>query len=383
VNIRFMRYLIKLAVVTLLLLVARPLSAADEPKPQLRETDTGLIPRTITLQGKDISLRKALEEIARQTGNPVEDRRRVKEDQSLRLDLNKATFWQAVDAIARAADARVSLYEKDALVALTDGPHVKVPTSYSGIFRVTVMRIVLARSLETDHHVCTAYLEVAWEPRFQPLMLEIHKEALVVQDDKGRTIDVPDSGQGMLPIGQRLAKDVQIQFAAPRRSAASLGLLKGAITVVGPGKILTFRFDKLARIEKREDARTQTQEGVTVSLRELRPEAEEGDAIWTVGLLLEYPSDGPKLESFQSWIVNNQIYLEKGKGGAKQKLEPNLGYETDESTDTKAIVRYRFGDEPSKKLLLGKFSDWNLVYHTPGKITSIEVPFEFKDLPLP
>jgi len=382
-NIRFMRYLDKLAVVTLLLLGARPLSADEGPKPQVRETATGLIPRTITLQGKDISLRKALEEVAGQTGNQVKDRRQAKEDLSLHLDLKSATFWQAIDAIAKAADAKVSLYEKDALVALTDGPHVNVPTSYSGIFRVIVKRIDLARFLEVDRHLCSVYLEIAWEPRFQPLMLEIRNDTLVVRDDKGRAVEVPESGQGMLPIGRRLAKDLQIQVAAPHRSAASLGLLKGAFTVVGPGKMLTFKFDKLARIEKREEARTQTQEGVTVSLRELRPEAEEGDAIWTVGLLLEYPSDSPKLESFQSWIVNNQIYLEKERDGAKQKFEPNLGYETDESTDTKAIVRYRFGDEPSKKLLLGKFSDWTLVYRAPGKITSIEVPFDFKDLPLP
>jgi hypothetical protein len=49
----------------------------------------------------------------------------------------------------------------------------------------------------------------------------------------------------------------------------------------------------------------------------------------------------------------------------------------------KAIIRYRFGDEPDKKLILGKFSDWKLVYRTPGKIASVPIPFEFKNLELP
>jgi hypothetical protein len=102
-----------------------------------------------------------------------------------------------------------------------------------------------------------------------------------------------------------------------------------------------------------------------------------------VGLLLEYPADGPKFESFQSWLVNNEIYLEKEKDGIKQHFPPNLGYETDDATDTRALIKYRFGDEPDKKLLLGKFSDWRLVYRTPGKIAEIPIPFEFKDIPLP
>jgi hypothetical protein len=354
---------------------------AAKPLPQ--ETSTGLAPRTMTLRGNDIPLSKALEELARQTGNRVEDRRQVKDGVKIKLDLDKATFWQALDAVARAADARVTLFDRDALVALADGPYQMVPVSYHGLFRVMVKRIDLTRSFETDQHVCNIHLEVAWEPRFQPLMMESRSEALVVRDDKGRAAEVPEAGQGMMPIGRRLAKDIQLQVAAPHRSASQLGMLKGTLKVVGPDKMLTFKFDKLDKIEKRAEARTQSKDGVSVSLRELRAEGEGGDAIWTVGVLLEYPADGPKFESFQSWLVHNEIYLEKSRDGAGQKFAPNLGYETDDSTDAKAILRYRFGDEPAKKLVLGKFGDWNLIYRTPGRITTMDVPFEFKDVPLP
>jgi len=190
-------------------------------------------------------------------------------------------------------------------------------------------------------------------------------------------------GKGLAPIGRPMVHTMHLRIPAPQRSAKQLGLLKGKLAVMGPSRMLTFTFDKLNKIEKAADAKKETKEGVTVNLRELRSEGGAGDEVWTVGLLLEYPAGGPKFESFQSWIINNKIDLEKEQGGIKQQFPPNLGYETDDQSDTKAIIRYRFGDEPEKKLILGKFSDWKLVYYTPGRIIEVPVPFEFKELPLP
>jgi hypothetical protein len=75
--------------------------------------------------------------------------------------------------------------------------------------------------------------------------------------------------------------------------------------------------------------------------------------------------------------------LEKEKDGLQQKFPNNLGLEEDDTTENKATVRYRFGDDPEKNLSLGKLGDWKLVYRTPGKITELTVPFELKDVPLP
>jgi hypothetical protein len=373
------------AAITLLIFYPHGASAADEKaKNPDADLPKELAPKTITLQGSDIPLSKALKELASQTGNPVADRRREKgETKQLKLDLKNATFWQALDAIAKAADTRVSLYERDGKIALVDGPHQAMPISYSGLFRVSVKEIHLHRYLDSDAHSCDIKLEVAWEPRFQPLFMENRPDSLVVQDDKGRAIEIPEEGKGPVAIGRPMVQTINLRIPAPQRSAKQLGLLKGNLAVVGPTRMITFTFDKLAKIEKEAEAKKETKEGVTVYLRELRSEGGSGDEVWTVGLLLEYPLGGPKFESFQSWLVNNKIYLEKEQAGIVQQFPPNLGYETDDQTDTKAIIRYRFGDEPDKKLTLGKFSDWKLVYSTPGRIVEVPVSFEFKDLPLP
>jgi hypothetical protein len=342
-----------------------------------------LTPKLFTLQQKEISIGKALAELARQTGNTVDDRRRSKDETPLAVDVKNVSFWQALDTIAKSADARVSFYEKDGKVALVDGPHRIMPVSYSGLFRITVSRIDLIRIVETDAHACLLYLDVAWEPRLQPLFLETQPDELIVQDDKGNPVEVPAGSKGPAAVTRRAAAQVQVHMGAPRRSATQLGLLKGKLKIAGPNETLTFTFDKLRKILDSKDALKETQGDVTVQIRELRTEGEAGEQIWTVGLLLEYPRGGSKLESFQSRLVNNEIYLVKEKDGVQQRFSNNLGYDTEDETEDKAIVRYRFGDEPEKNLSLGKLSDWKLVYRTPGKISEISVPFELKDIPLP
>src|SRR5262245_33145666 len=58
--------------------------------------------KKVTIQEKEIELSKALAEITKQTGNEVVDRRQGKDDVKIRLDLKGVTFWQALDAVAKA-----------------------------------------------------------------------------------------------------------------------------------------------------------------------------------------------------------------------------------------------------------------------------------------
>lgn len=344
-----------------------------------------LIPRTCTLKGEEIPLSRALKELSRQTGNTVEDRRRTRDDPRLNLNLDKVTFWQALDLIAREADARVSPFERDRSVSLVDGPHVAQDVSYSGLFRTTIKRLDAVRQFDTEAHFCTLYLEVAWEPRFQPFLLD-PSSGVTATDDKGTKLELgKDRGQGggPLPVGRRIATEVEMRIPAPPRSVARFGTLSGSINVVGPTKMLVFNFPKLAKIEKKNDIRKDTVEDVTVSLQKFQLEGDSGDQLWTATVLLEYPSNVGSFESFQSWLVNNEAWLEREKDGQKERIPVNGGYETDEANETKAMLRYRFTDEPDKKILLGKPGDWNFVYSTPGRVVELPAKFEFKNVRLP
>jgi hypothetical protein len=359
-----------------------PLHADDKPK-SAAGISGAIAASKVTIQQKEISVAQALAEVSKQTGNQVEDRRQGKEDVKIKLDLKNVTFWQALDALAKAADANVSVFERDMKVALVDGPYLALPTCYDNLFRMRIKRIQIAQNLEADTRQALFTMEIAWEPRFQPLFIEGQADDLYIEDDKGRTVELPEPNKGQASTSKRNAVEVIVRTNAPQRSAASLKVLKGKLTVTGPSEMLTFTWDKLAKIDKKADYRKKTNKNVSVTLRELRQEGAAGDQVWTVGLYLEYPADGPKFESFQSWIVNNEIHFVREKDGLKQQLPPNLGYNTDDQSDTNALISYRFGDEPDRKVFLGKFSDWTLVYKTPGKVLEVPINFEFKNLNLP
>jgi hypothetical protein len=335
-----------------------------------------LAPRTVTLQNPSIPLSQALDQLKQQAGIEIADAREAKtDDPPLKLNLQRATFWQALDTIAREADLNVSVYGKGGQISLRDGPHRELPVCYSGLFRIQVRRVNVVQDLLADTHLCTVHLEIAWEPRFHPLFLQNKLESLVAQDDKGMALKAPNDG-GRSPLLGSIFSEVQLTLEAPRRAANSLGLLKGDLSVIGPGKMLEFSFDKLAKVEKQtpdDKLPSKTQEGVTVKLREFTTESD----LWTVGVLLEYPPGGPDFESFESWLVNNKAYLVAKTG---QRFTDS-GYEIDEQTGNRAVITYRFAEE--NDLVLGKPADWKLVYRTPGVMAKVPVHFEFKDLPLP
>src|SRR5438128_1221247 len=86
-----------LALLGALLVFCSPVAplAGGDSKDTDADVPKELAPRTITLQETNIALNKALQELARQTGNQVEDRRREKDEiKLLKLDLKNATFWQ-------------------------------------------------------------------------------------------------------------------------------------------------------------------------------------------------------------------------------------------------------------------------------------------------
>ena len=367
-------FLLRLFLASLAVALAAGSSArADEPAAQ-RARD--LTPRTFSLRESSISLTQALQALAQQAGVEVADRRQDRSDNfKIKLDLDKVPFWQALDTIAREADLRVSLYQKDGKIALVDGPHQTLPVSYSGIFRVVVQELDVVRILETGAHLCRAHLEIAWEPRFQPLFLESRPEGLELKDDRGNTLKPLENGSGRAAVTKPLALDTQVVMQAPTRQAHSIDL-KGALTLVGPSKMLRFTFDNLAKIERGnvKQERQQSQEGVTVKMTEFAVEPER----WTARFALQYPAEGPDFESFESWLVNSEIYLEKAAG--KQRLRPATD-DLNEQPGHRALAVYYFTEENGQEL--GKAADWKLVYRLPGTILRVPVRFEFKDLALP
>ncbi|MGH7227254.1 MAG: hypothetical protein ACRELF_28905, partial [Gemmataceae bacterium] len=117
---------------------------------------------------------EALAELTKQTGIRVEDVRGVP-DEAIQLRLKQATFWQALDALAAAAGARVNLYPTSGRIVLDKrGANYRLPPiSYDGRFRLSVKKVTTSRDLEIANKngnggATNLALEVAWDPELLP-----------------------------------------------------------------------------------------------------------------------------------------------------------------------------------------------------------------------
>jgi hypothetical protein len=336
-----------------------------------------LDPKLVTINDEQ-PVSKMLAELEKQTGIRVDDRREGT-DSKIKLKLNKVTFWQALDAIAKEADGVVGYYRGETISLEARPPNYQSPTvSYDGIFRTTIRRITSILDLDSDVSVYRATVEVAWEPRFRPFRLDFAPSEVTVQDDKGTKIDVGEAEKEPLAVANPFFVRFDVPLGSVQRETRKLGLLKGNLKFVGPTRMDSFAFEKtLAEMQKDPKARELTQEGVTVKVAHMDLEKSH----WTLVMALEYPADGPQFESFESWLIFNKLSLKSKEGD--NNFPSNGGYVIQGTAGNRATVEYHFVDSKKDKLTRGDPGDWKPVYKVPGLIVEVPASFEFKDVRLP
>lgn len=334
-------------------------------------------PKRFTPPPEALSLSKALDLLAQQTGTRVEDRL-GKPGLTVRLNPHPVSFWQALDRIAASSGARVELQASGPIALVAPAPNWRrPPLSYDGLFRFALKRVTASRDLEGEASHYGATIEAAWEPGLLPLFLETRPQGLRLIDDKGKALSGPDAGSSVAPVDGRTSLTFDIALPSLPRSAARIRLLEGTLSAVVPSKMLTFTFPTLDRLEKAAAGapeRSQTQDGVGCRVGKVVLAKDR----WTVQVSLDLPPGGKRLESYQSWVVNNEMWLE-GKGG-KTRL-PSSDYFLNSASARRAVLTYHFRDKPGKAR--GKPEDWRVVYRTPASVVEVPVKFAFKDVPLP
>ncbi len=330
----------------------------------------------------DQPLDKLLEHV-RKTGLRVEDRRRDRTPVIVKGGLKGATFWQAVDAIAKQANLRVNLYQPDGVVALVEGPYRQVPSNYSGPFRTALKRLTVIDDLESGQRTCVLSMDLAWEPGLHPIRVGVGPaEAEFGTRQAVARAKIP-GGESFSVIDQP-AVEVELRCPCPHRADQALELLKGHFTVIVPTKMLTFTFDKL---KPEAPPVKETKESVSVRVEDIKVDGDD----WTVDVKIDNPPGGPKFESYQlaagaSWISYNSIALIKktinGKVTQRLRAAPE-DFEDVKLTSAHAHLRYHFTKKANPGVKFGEVGDWRLVYRTPGRMVELKVPYGFKGVPLP
>jgi hypothetical protein len=154
-------------------------------------------------------------------------------------------------------------------------------------------------------------------------------------------------------------------------------VIEGSLSAVGPSKMLQFHFGSLAKLDQAGPGaavRQLKQEGITCRITKILMDKER----CTIQVTQDTPPGGSKLESFQSWVVNNEMTLESKD---RSRRLSSSSYVLESATDRRAVISYNFIDKDGT--LRGKAEDWNLLYTTPLSVVVTPIPFQFKNVPLP
>jgi hypothetical protein len=334
-------------------------------------------PATVTLEGEMLAS-EALDKIAAQTGNQFVDYRdqfnEEKTDPKIKVSLEKATFWKAVDTVLDAAN--YSLYDYDnetqALAYKNrDANAIKRigQAAYAGLFRIEPSRIEASRNLKNLSSTSLRLtVDVAWEPRVRPIVLQQPLQDVEAKDDKGNPLTL-DGTQGEIEVGvEGTNAGVELDFPLnlPDRSVKQIASLKGKLMTTVLGRVETFEFENLEKIKNAEQERG----GAIVSVDQCQ---KNGD-IYDVEMRITFDRAANALESHRAWILHNECYLIDAKGNRVE----HSGYENNVIDVNEVGFAYKFDLGDAKSIAGYKF-----VYKTPAAIVQIPAEFELTGIDLP
>ncbi len=322
----------------------------------------------VTLDGEWM-VPDALDEIARQTGNPV--RLQFPESVSNRmvaLHADGVPFWHVLQTIMEQADLQlVAFGTTDNELVLgprqgssQPGPWFDGPVRVDPLFTQSTLNFRSA--LEGQLQVSAL---VSWEPRLQPVFLQIPMRELRAEADGEVYASVTPEASPEIPLNVGgSSTQIDLLLDRPPRSVARLDSLRGRLVIAIPSEKHRFEFERFSSGARQ----SQRYGDVTVILEGAR----RNGPVWEFRILVEFGSPEGALESFRGWILSNEAFL---LGPGERRLE-NVGFQTYAVTPTAVGIAYLFQ-------INGDPDQYRLVYESPAGILRHAVDFELKDIPLP
>ena len=334
--------------------------------------------KTVTLTAAGWKLSELLDELTKQTDNKVVDAReqfgQQTTDPQVTVVAENEPFWSALD---QALDqAKLDLYgygDDDGALQLMDREPGRRDryglASYSGPFRFEPVEVVATRGLRNKASESLRLdLEVAWEPRLQPIALALPIDSVNV-DVGGKSLMTTQPGRvfniEVQPGTQNI--EINLPFELPDRSVAKIESVQGTLVALLPGSHEEFVFDDLSN----EKVRVQSKGGVEVTLAGVR----KNNAIWEVHMRLKLAESNDALASHRRWVFDNITYLLDKEGNEIG----DAGFETTIQTEDTVGIAYFFELPEGVDNLDG--IQW--VYKSPVAIVEQTFPLELAEIELP
>ena len=333
-------------------------------------------PSEVTIKGS-MTVGDALEKIMAQTRNEVEVSDASQLDIAIKMDLEKASFWKAIEQVTTQAGLQVDRYgnRKPGQLMLAPSQPVapdsvsatpRIPSDSAKIFLAQVLRVdSSANLLSPRQDFTTISLLVRWEPRLRPISLQIPMGKVSITDEFGDSIMLANPREVVYGMVQPEIPEVEFSLRLPRvdRQIEEIKSLKATVDAVLPGRAELFRFKKVSRLKSGHKI---SKAGAHVSYGGTR----KNEDVYSVKVSLSFDEENNALESHQGWVFQNEVYLLDDEG----KREDALSLETLQQDNERVTVNYYFLEEPG---------DRTLVYRTPSTIVKLPVELELTKIPMP
>ena len=382
----------------------KALLATDNPEVQRRlavlvrkmDRDRLVEPKRVTYTAKDKPAKDVFDEIAKQTGYKIEFGGGGS-DAKYSFEFNNTPFWQAVDAVANAAGFTVYAEYGDETIRVYNQDSVNPYVAYAGPFRFVATNIQTNRNVQLSgisrrgnnaraNEYMSLSFQIQSEPK-NPMLGTTQPELTEAKDDLGGSLLPPQErnngfrSSNYYNGGYRGHNTyMSVNLTRGDRAATTLKSLKGRIGIVLlAGAVTELSVTDPLKVKKKTFAGRTTE----IELDAVTEDAnQKGTYLVTLTAKKLTPGDPDRGEDY-AWGQNlwQRLELSDEKGnkyfcygpnthnpnGGTVQLVVAFGPE-DRRTGRPATVK--FG--PPKKLVL---NEWLTVTH--------EVPFEFKDIPLP
>ena len=317
---------------------------------------------TVTRQGKT-TLAKALAALQAQTGNQVEARQSIEDANSeFEVQWDKTPFFTALDVLCDQSKLAIYPYGLPNALQLRNRLPDELPLAgravLSGPLRIEPTRVLASRDLcKADEASLIVVLEVAWEPRLQPIAVKLLHNSIEATDDHDQALAVrdPAAEKEAFGLGSASAVTMEVPLRVPTTPVRKIGRLKGSIRAMLPGHIETFRFANFLK----KPPQVIRIAAAKVTLGEVR---KNGDT-WEFAVHVAFDDAGDALDSHRNWILRNPAYLE----GSDGKPIPYDSMETTERDKSGIGLKYQFA---MKELP----AQGTFVYKTPSMIVTKDFP---------
>ena len=381
----------------------KALLAADSPETQRRlsvlvrkiDHDRLVEPKRVTLKVKDHTAKQVFDEIVKQTGYTVE----FNDNSTLKHSFNfdNAPFWQVVDTVANAAGCTLFTGYGDDTIRVYNQDQIPPLVAYAGPFRFLANNISTSRSTQLsgiskrgDNPRTNEYMNLSFQIQSEPKnpMIGITQPELSeAKDDLGASLIPPADGNNFRTShyydgGARGHNTyMNLSLSSAGRTATSIKSLKGRVGIVLlAGTTPELVIADALKVKKKEFSGRTTD----VELTGVDENANQKGAYQVTLTAKRRGTRDPNHQDYtwaQSLHQRFELLDEKGNkyfcngpsqmnNNNNETVQMTLMFGPDDRFNRQRNQPNKLGP-PAKLVLI----EWLTVTH--------EVPFAFKDIPLP